>query len=97
MYLLLFFLKDTATTEIYTYCHTLSLHDALPICYPVREPCRTWERLAPAPVVHAASSRHCARTAATTANVQARCPPAARDYPAPRHHPHHATAQASRA
>src|SRR3546814_2726409 len=23
--------KDTATTEIYTYCHTLSLHDALPI------------------------------------------------------------------
>src|SRR3546814_8899605 len=22
---------DTATTEIYTYCHTLSLHDALPI------------------------------------------------------------------
>src|SRR3546814_12622674 len=27
----LFFFKDTATTEIYTYCHTLSLHDALPI------------------------------------------------------------------
>src|SRR6056297_1559957 len=26
-----FFFKDTATTEIYTYCHTLSLHDALPI------------------------------------------------------------------
>src|SRR3546814_17217135 len=26
-----FFLKDTATTEIYTDCHTLSLHDALPI------------------------------------------------------------------
>src|SRR3546814_16592733 len=26
-----FFLNDTATTEIYTYCHTLSLHDALPI------------------------------------------------------------------
>src|SRR3546814_21109090 len=25
------FLNDTATTEIYTYCHTLSLHDALPI------------------------------------------------------------------
>src|SRR3546814_19166159 len=24
--------KDTATTEIYTYGHTLSLHDALPIC-----------------------------------------------------------------
>src|SRR3546814_2512153 len=24
--------RDTATTEIYTYRHTLSLHDALPIC-----------------------------------------------------------------
>src|SRR3546814_15789840 len=27
-----FFFNDTATTEIYTYSHTLSLHDALPIC-----------------------------------------------------------------
>src|SRR3546814_8429243 len=27
-----FFFNATATTEIYTYCHTLSLHDALPIC-----------------------------------------------------------------
>src|SRR3546814_17886339 len=26
-----FFVTDTASTEIYTYCHTLSLHDALPI------------------------------------------------------------------
>src|SRR3546814_20364252 len=26
-----FFFNDTATTEISTYCHTLSLHDALPI------------------------------------------------------------------
>src|SRR3546814_17347766 len=26
-----FFFIDTATTEIYTSCHTLSLHDALPI------------------------------------------------------------------
>src|SRR3546814_2309527 len=26
-----FFVDDTATTEIYTYLHTLSLHDALPI------------------------------------------------------------------
>src|SRR3546814_10139402 len=30
-----FFFNDTATTEIYTYCHTLSLHDALPISDPV--------------------------------------------------------------
>src|SRR3546814_20661094 len=27
----LFAFNDTATTEIYTCCHTLSLHDALPI------------------------------------------------------------------
>src|SRR3546814_11911630 len=26
-----FFFNDTATTKIYTYLHTLSLHDALPI------------------------------------------------------------------
>src|SRR3546814_16766932 len=25
------FFNSSATTEIYTYCHTLSLHDALPI------------------------------------------------------------------
>src|SRR3546814_8662636 len=29
----MFFFNDTATTEIYTYCHTLSLHDALPIYF----------------------------------------------------------------
>src|SRR3546814_7756350 len=28
----MFLFNDPATTEIYTYCHTLSLHDALPIC-----------------------------------------------------------------
>src|SRR3546814_11312744 len=27
-----FFFNDTATTDIYTYVHALSLHDALPIC-----------------------------------------------------------------
>src|SRR3546814_12874839 len=26
-----FFVKETATTELYTYCHTLSLPDAIPI------------------------------------------------------------------
>src|SRR3546814_12601789 len=31
-HLFVFFFNDTATTEIYTYGHTLSLHDALPIC-----------------------------------------------------------------
>src|SRR3546814_12434590 len=32
--LLLFFFTEAATTENYTYCHTLSLHDALPISAP---------------------------------------------------------------
>src|SRR3546814_12880632 len=32
--LYIFFVNDTATTEIYTYLHTLSLHDALPIYGP---------------------------------------------------------------
>src|SRR3546814_20827436 len=32
-HLCLFFFNDTATTEIYTYGHTLSLHDALPIWF----------------------------------------------------------------
>src|SRR3546814_16822357 len=31
VYILSFYFNDTATTEIYTYCHTLSLLDALPI------------------------------------------------------------------
>src|SRR3546814_16803023 len=30
-FLFLFVFNDAATTEIYTYLHTLSLHDALPI------------------------------------------------------------------
>src|SRR3546814_20078403 len=27
----MFFFNEPATTEVYTYCHTMSLHDALPI------------------------------------------------------------------
>src|SRR3546814_15959833 len=42
-----FFLNDTATTEIYTYCHTPSLHDALPI----------WENLPPANVTRYTAPR----------------------------------------
>src|SRR3546814_1561222 len=34
MFLYFFFFNDTATTEIYTYLHTRSLHDALPISRP---------------------------------------------------------------
>src|SRR3546814_17533159 len=32
----LFLFNDTATTWIYTYLHTLSLHDALPISHPLQ-------------------------------------------------------------
>src|SRR3546814_13008504 len=31
-FLCCFFFMGTAPPEIYTYCHTLSLHDSLPIC-----------------------------------------------------------------
>src|SRR3546814_7429320 len=41
VYSALFFFNYTATTEIYTYLHTLSLHAALPICtnHPPPDPC----------------------------------------------------------
>src|SRR3546814_1416837 len=42
--LLFFFCKYPATTEIYTYGHTRSLHDALPICRPRRRRTRTRAR-----------------------------------------------------
>src|SRR3546814_14193781 len=32
LFFFFFFFNDTATTEIYTYGHTLPLHAALPIC-----------------------------------------------------------------
>src|SRR3546814_11259724 len=35
---LVYLFNDTATTEIYTYLHTLSLHDALPILSPKTRP-----------------------------------------------------------
>src|SRR3546814_16630860 len=37
-YMSYFFFNCTATTEIYTYLHTLSLHDALPILVPMNKP-----------------------------------------------------------
>src|SRR3546814_17354760 len=36
MYSILFFCNQTATTEIYSYLHTLSLHDSLPFCLRLR-------------------------------------------------------------
>src|SRR3546814_7220466 len=32
MFMIVVFFNKPATTDIYTYCDTLSLHDALPIC-----------------------------------------------------------------
>src|SRR3546814_19276284 len=66
-----FFFNDTSTTEIYTYLHTLSLHDALPISWttitgsPARgsearvsaTPWRT--RSASAPCPSHSARRHC--------------------------------------
>src|SRR3546814_13293927 len=66
-----FFFKCTATTEIYTSLHTLSLHVALPICPRDREsagapagtssapaPRRRWNSAAlPAPAPRAAAQR----------------------------------------
>src|SRR3546814_18899811 len=42
---IVFFFKVTGTTEIYTYSHTLSLHDALPILKCGGEPRRRTERV----------------------------------------------------
>src|SRR3546814_17566995 len=41
----MFFWKETATTGTYTYRHTLSLHDALPICDEGNRPSTTLESL----------------------------------------------------
>src|SRR3546814_19887297 len=37
-----FFFKETATTDSYTYLHTLSLHDALPILGQIYIPAVNW-------------------------------------------------------
>src|SRR3546814_10395112 len=54
---LCFFFNDTATTEIYTYLHTLSLHDARPIYLSAL--CRT--RRHTGPDRHPGSWGHAAR------------------------------------
>src|SRR3546814_20491978 len=68
------FFNDTATTEIYTYGHTLSLHDALPICRKRRIracPLPHWSRTAsssrgrPLPTSGGATGRGCAPMAAS--------------------------------
>src|SRR3546814_1087368 len=45
--ILIVFFTDTATTEIYTYGHTLSLHDALPILARLRKRAKGAKPLCP--------------------------------------------------
>src|SRR3546814_11131575 len=52
-----FFFTDTATTEIYTYWHTLSLHDALPICSNNYGPYQFPEKLIPLFLLNALSGK----------------------------------------
>src|SRR3546814_12354233 len=54
------FFNDTATTEIYTYGHTLSLHDALPISLP---PMRRADRATPPSGAGGWKDRHACRPA----------------------------------
>src|SRR3546814_7262157 len=68
-----FLFKDTATTEIYTYWHTLALHDALPIC------CCRRQRPAPAlarfPLKSAARTRRWKSLLPRTRSVRTCTPP----------------------
>src|SRR3546814_18739125 len=70
-----FFFKDTATTEIYTYGHTLSLHDALPISRAgapsPRRPVRRHPGRALAEVDAAVRAARAARTGRTVARCAA--------------------------
>src|SRR3546814_12431502 len=83
-----FFFKDTATTEIYTYCHTLSLHDALPIClaFTARKACASchWPRPSATPSMPAISPPP--RRAAPRRSRQPRSRRGLRSHPRP-HHP----------
>src|SRR3546814_18887684 len=54
-YVVFFMFKNTATTKIYTYLHTLSLHDALPICLSL--PIRTTSKSEPADCAVAGEAR----------------------------------------
>src|SRR3546814_5024283 len=61
-----FFFHDTATPEVYPYCHTLSLHDALPISRTSRKassPSAAWARAL-------GSIRPCCRTDRTATGVR---------------------------
>src|SRR3546814_20126506 len=56
------FFNDTATTEIYTYLHTLSLHDALPICPRARASMRSKARAPERSGPHGTTATRASRT-----------------------------------
>src|SRR3546814_12429059 len=60
------FLKDTATTEIYTYCNTLSLHDAPPISVGCDQPVGRRYLYSPDPPEAARGLRRWRRTCSAT-------------------------------
>src|SRR3546814_11750234 len=82
VFVFFFFLNAPATTEIYTYLHTLSLHDALPIWSQRRRSPRD------GPVPCREPSRLC-RPTATSADPAANelSPPQLTPYPTSRMHP----------
>src|SRR3546814_19559632 len=61
--LVFFFFNETATTAIYTYGHTLSLHDALPIWMNFMPSNRRRARATPASITASPSSPPIASTA----------------------------------
>src|SRR3546814_8567619 len=65
----LFFVNDTATSEIYTYFHTLSLHDALPISS------ATAPRIRRCPIRPASSRWPTPAPSAASAPARPRAPP----------------------
>src|SRR3546814_2425000 len=70
---LFFFVDDAATTEIYTYRHTLSLHDALPIFQPPIPTYRLIVRHSCGDVSGTVQSATRRRTAAASSSIVATC------------------------
>src|SRR3546814_16261402 len=74
-WLVVFFFNDAATTEIYTYLHPLSLHDALPISRSRRfrqRPCRPRGSSKPATSTTRCRISRCRRLMASSSRIS-RC------------------------
>src|SRR3546814_3150284 len=70
--LIFFFFNETSTTEFYTYWHTLSLHDALPICSRAARWCRSrrWRSCTAAAASSASPSSSRRRSEEHTSELQ---------------------------